>query len=261
MSGTVALLELRAVSKRFGGVQALDGISLAGRAGEVHGLVGPNGAGKSTLIGCITGLLSIDAGEIRFDGQRIDRMPPHARARLGIARTFQKIRLAQDLTVFENAAAGCASTLFASPGGTVRVVAPLWSGAVAARVAAALDTAGIGDLGDTLVSSLSYGKRHLVELARCLVAVPRVLLLDEPATGLADGERSRLRQVVKALSGRGTLVVLVEHDLTLVGQLCDRLTVIDYGRWVFTGTPEEAQHDAAVVKAYLGSARFAHDRG
>jgi branched-chain amino acid transport system ATP-binding protein len=254
------MLELRGVSKHFGGVHALDSVTLTGLAGEVHGLVGPNGAGKSTLIGCITGLLGIDEGEIVFEGHRIERAPPHMRARLGIARTFQKIRLAQPLTVFENVAIGCAAGPFARSRRSLRMLAPLWSGPVAQRVDDALETAGIPDLRHETVASLPYGKRHLVEIARCLVAEPRVLLLDEPATGLTDDERQHLRGVVRRLADSGCLVVLVEHDLKLVGQLCDRVSVIESGRRIFTGTPAAAQMDAAVVKAYLGSSTFAYDR-
>ena len=141
-----AMLDVRGLSKHFGGVQALDSVTLAGLAGEVHGLVGPNGAGKSTLIGCITGLLGIDGGEIVFQGHRIDRLPPHLRARLGMARTFQKIRLAQPLTVFENVAIGCAAGRSGRSLGVRRMLAPLWSGPIAERVDAALQTAGIADL-------------------------------------------------------------------------------------------------------------------
>jgi branched-chain amino acid transport system ATP-binding protein len=254
-----AVLELRGVSRRFGGVQALDSIDLTGLAGEVHGLVGPNGAGKSTLIGCVTGVIGIDAGTITCAARRIDTEPAHARARLGIARTFQKIRLAEELTVFENVAAGLAAQLFGSGIKSYgALLKRIWSGVIAARVDEALDTAGIAALRDQRVGSLPYGQRHFVELARCLVAAPRVLLLDEPATGLADAERQRLLALIRGAADRGCLVLLVEHDLKLVGRLCDRVTVLDYGQWIFTGTPAEAQRDAGVVKAYLGSARFAH---
>jgi branched-chain amino acid transport system ATP-binding protein len=257
MSEARPMLALRGLSKHFGGVQALDSVTLTALAGEVHGLVGPNGAGKSTLIGCITGLLNIDGGDIVFQGDRIDRMPPYRRARLGIARTFQKIRLAQGLTVFENVAIGCAAGPFVRSFGVCRMLAPLWSGPVAERVDDALHTVGISDLRHETVASLPYGKRHLVEIARCLVAAPRLLLLDEPATGLTDGERHHLQQLVRRLAESGCLVVLVEHDLKLVGQLCDRVSVIESGRRIFTGTPGAAQKDAAVVKAYLGSSTFA----
>lgn len=253
---SVPLLALRGLSKRFGGVQALDGVTLTAVAGEVHGLVGPNGAGKSTLMGCISGLHRLDGGEIAFDGRRIDREPAHVRARLGIARTFQKIRLAQDLTVFENVAVGLAAQTLAGSAGYAALIAPIGSGDRAASVDQALAAAGIADLRGRRVASLPYGKRHLVELARCLAARPRLVLLDEPGTGLTTVERTQLGRAVRELAASGCLVVLVEHDLKLVGELCDRVTVLDYGRWIFTGPPVEAHRDPAVVRAYLGSAKF-----
>lgn len=251
-----AILELRGVSKSFGGVQALQSVDLAGLPGEVHGLIGPNGAGKSTLLGCITGVSRINAGEIVFRGRRIDRLPAHRRARLGIGRTFQKIRLAGELTVFENVAVGLAAQRLSRISRYLRVLTPLSAAAIAETVSGALDAAGIADSAGETVASLPYGTRHNVEVARSLVAQPDVLLLDEPATGLTGEERRRLGVLVRRIAESGCLVILVEHDLAFVGELCDRVTVIEYGRRIFTGTPVEAQNDPAVVKAYLGSAKF-----
>jgi ABC-type branched-subunit amino acid transport system ATPase component len=250
------ILEIKGVSKNFGGVNALQGVDLIGLAGEVHGLIGPNGAGKSTLIGCITGVNMIDSGEIVFNGRRIDRMSVHRRARLGIARTFQKIRLSQQLSVFENVAAGLAARWFRQPSGYLRVFTPLSSKKIAGPVFEALEAAGIAALAQEQVASLPYGKRHFVELARALVGQPDVILLDEPATGLTDAERDNLMVLVRRITSNGCLVVLVEHDLVLVGRLCDRVTVIEYGRKIFNGTPTEAQRNPEVVKAYLGSSKF-----
>ncbi len=234
----MVILELRGVSKRFGGVQALQGVDFVGAAGEVHGLIGPNGAGKSTLIGCITGVNRIDAGDIALRGQPIDRLPVHRRARLGVSRTFQKIRLAQPLTVFDNVAIGLASHRLAAG---VRISPPASPPRslddLAGTVRDALEAAGIADLAGETVASLPYGTRHFVEIARALVGGPHVLLLDEPATGLTDAERERLGAIVRRVAEAGRLVVLVEHDLALVGKLCDRVTVLDYGRRIFTGTP------------------------
>jgi branched-chain amino acid transport system ATP-binding protein len=249
-----AVLELRGISKRFGGVQALQLVDLVSRPGQVHGLIGPNGAGKSTLIGCITGVNRIDAGEIVFRGRRIEHLPVHQRARLGIGRTFQTIRLAPDLTVFENVAIGLAAQNLGSISRSRRVATSISSAHVADPVRQALDLAGITEAAGLRVASLPYGTRHFVEIARALVARPAVLLLDEPATGLADLERRRLGALVRRIAESGSAVILVEHDLALVGELCDRLTVIDYGRRIFTGTPGEAQRDDGVIKAYLGSA-------
>jgi len=252
------VLEIKGVCKDFGGVKALQGVDLVGLPGEVHGLIGPNGAGKSTLIGSITGVNRIDAGEILFRGRRIDRMSVHRRARLGIARTFQKIRLAQQLTVFENVAAALAARWFRRPSGYLRVFTPLSAEAIAGPVRDALEGAGIAALAHQPVASLPYGKRHFVEIARVLVSRPQAILLDEPATGLTAAERDSLATLVRRIAAQGALVVLVEHDLELVGRLCDRVTVIEYGRKIFGGTPAEAQNDPHVVKAYLGSSKFAH---
>lgn len=253
----MVILELRGVSKRFGGVQALQGVDFVGAAGEVHGLIGPNGAGKSTLIGCITGVNRIDAGDIALRGQPIDRLPVHRRARLGVSRTFQKIRLAQPLTVFDNVAIGLASHRLAGVAGYLRLLTTRSLDDLAGTVRDALEAAGIADLSGETVASLPYGTRHFVEIARALVGGPHLLLLDEPATGLTDPERERLGAIVRRVAEAGRLVVLVEHDLALVGKLCDRVTVLDYGRRIFTGTPAEAQGNEQVVTAYLGSARFA----
>jgi branched-chain amino acid transport system ATP-binding protein len=257
---TDAILELRGISKRFGGVQALQSVDLVGRAGDVHGLIGPNGAGKSTLVGCISGVNPIDAGEIVFRGRRIKHLPVHERARLGIGRTFQTIRLAPELTVFENVAIGLAAQRLSGISRYRRVAASMSAASVAGPVRQALDLTGIGDASDRRVASLPYGTRHFVEIARALVARPEVLLLDEPATGLADLERRRLGLLVRRVSDSGAAVVLVEHDLALIGELCDRVTVIDYGRRIFTGTPADAQRDDGVIKAYLGSATLADGR-
>jgi branched-chain amino acid transport system ATP-binding protein len=253
----VVKLELRGVSKRFGGVQALQDVDFAGAAGEVHGLIGPNGAGKSTLIGCIAGVNRIDAGTIELGGERIERLPAHRRARLGISRTFQKIRLAPPLTVFDNVAIGLAARQLGRGANLIRLLTTGSLTRLGGTVNAALAEAGIAHLARDAVASLPYGTRHFVELARALVGTPEVLLLDEPATGLTDTERDRLGVVVRRVAASGRLVVLVEHDLALVGRLCDRVTVIDYGRKIFTGTPAAAQDDPEVVTAYLGTARFA----
>ena len=249
-------LVLQGICKRFGGVQALEDVDLVGRAGQVHGLIGPNGAGKSTLIGCITGVNPIDRGEIRLDGRRIEGLPLYRRARLGVARTFQKIRLAQDLSVFENVSVGLAAPRFATGTGWFRSLASLAAPAISDPVDAALELTGLQDIAHLPVASLPYGRRHFVELARALVSRPSVILLDEPATGLTDAERERLSTLVRQVAAEGALVILVEHDLALVGRLCDCVTVIEYGRRIFHGTTAAAQRDPAVIRAYLGSGQF-----
>jgi ABC-type branched-subunit amino acid transport system ATPase component len=248
----MSVLELSGVSKRFGGLQALSGISLSVAPGEVLGLIGPNGAGKSTLVSCITGVLRIDGGAIRFGGRDIQRLPPHQRARCGIARTFQKVRLADQLTVYENVAAGLASRWFAHADGWPLLFRRLSAASIAAAVNPTLEQVGLADVAGTVVKSLPFGRRHFVEIARALVSGPSLLLLDEPATGLTESERERLAALVKDIAVGGCAQILIEHDLELVGRLCHRVTVINQGHHIFTGTPAAAQAEPEVVHAYLG---------
>jgi branched-chain amino acid transport system ATP-binding protein len=248
----MSVLELSGVSKRFGGLQALSEVSLSISPGEVLGLIGPNGAGKSTLVSCITGVLRIDAGTIRFDDSDIQRLPPHRRARRGIARTFQKVRLADQLTVYENVAAGLASQWFAHASGWPSVFRPRTAPGIAQVVNRTLERVGLGDVSDAIVKSLPFGQRHFVEMARAIVSEPTLLLLDEPATGLTETERERLAMLVKDIAAQGCAQMLIEHDLELVGRLCDRVTVINQGHHIFTGTPAAAQREPEVVRAYLG---------
>jgi branched-chain amino acid transport system ATP-binding protein len=233
-------------------VRAVDDVSFAVAPGEFLALIGPNGAGKSTLVACITGVLRIDGGTIRFQDDDIHRLAPHARARRGIGRTFQKVRLADQLTVYENVAAGLASQWFAHPSGWLSAFRPLSALSVAAAVNRTLSQVGLMDVAGTVVKSLPFGRRHFVEIARAIVSEPKLLLLDEPATGLTEAERARLSALVRDIAARGCALVLIEHDLELVGRLCDRVMVINQGHHVFTGTPAAAQNDHQVVQAYLG---------
>jgi branched-chain amino acid transport system ATP-binding protein len=248
----MSVLELSGVSKRFGGLQALSEISLSVSSGEVLGLIGPNGAGKSTLVSCITGVLRIDGGTIRFGDRDIHALPPHMRARRGIARTFQKVRLADQLTVYENVAAGLASRWFSRANGWPMAFRPLSAPGVAQAVNRMLEQVGLGDVSGAIVRSLPFGRRHFVEIARALVSEPSLLLLDEPATGLTERERERLAVLVKGIAAEGCAQILIEHDLELVGRLCDRVTVINQGHHIFTGSPAAAQTEPEVVRAYLG---------
>ena len=248
----MSVLELTGVSKRFGGLHALSELSLSVSPGEVLGLIGPNGAGKSTLVSCITGVLRIDGGTIRFQDDDIQRLPPHCRARRGIARTFQKVRLADQLTVYENVAAGLASHWFARASGWCSVFRPLSGLSVAQAVNRTLERVGLADVSGAVVKSLPFGQRHFVEIARAIVSEPNLLLLDEPATGLTESERERLAALVKDITAQGCAQILIEHDLELVGRLCHRVTVINQGHHIFTGTPQAAQTEPEVVRAYLG---------
>ena len=197
----MSVLELSGVSKRFGGLQALSNLSLSVAPGEVLGLIGPNGAGKSTLVSCITGVLRVDGGSIRFQDRDIQRLQPHRRARRGIARTFQKVRLADQLTVYENVAAGLASHWFAHASGWASVFRPLSVPSIRQAVNRTLERVGLNDVAGRVVKSLPFGQRHFVEIARAIVSEPKLLLLDEPATGLTERERERLAAVCRLTAG------------------------------------------------------------
>jgi branched-chain amino acid transport system ATP-binding protein len=238
------LLRVEHVSVRFGGVQALDDVSLSVRAGRVHGLIGPNGAGKTTLFNVITGLAKPAAGRVALDGRDITRTGPHRRARLGMARTFQRLELFSSLTVREN----------------VQVAAdtakPIWRRQQEATfvVASALARAGLDSVADERVEALPIGTARLVELARALATEPRILLLDEPASGLDSRDTSTLGELLVGLARDGLAVLLVEHDMSLVMTHCDSIDVMDRGRVIASGASDEVQSSPAVRDAYLGVA-------
>ncbi len=198
-------------------------------------------------------MLRIDGGTIRFGDGDIQRLPPHRRARRGIARTFQKVRLADQLTVYENVAAGLASRWFANAGGWPSVFRPLSAASIAQAVSRALERVGLADVSGTVVKSLPFGRRHFVEIARAIVSEPKLLLLDEPATGLdRAGARAPRHAGARTSRRRAARMMLIEHDLELVGRLCDRVTVINHGHHIFTGTPAAAQKRPRSGAAYLG---------
>ncbi len=236
-------LEIREVTVRFGGLQALSDVDLTVHAGAVNGLIGPNGAGKTTLFNVITGLQPPVRGHVRLDGADITRLPPHHRARLGMARTFQRLELFGTLTVRENVQMA-AETRRRRPTG------------VSSDVEADVILRHIGLLGvaDEPTDLLPTGLARLVELARALATGPSLLLLDEPSSGLNHAETTELGRVLTDLAGRGMAVLLVEHDMSLVMDVCDRVTVLDYGAVIASGDPASIQADAAVQAAYLGSA-------
>ncbi|MFI8100383.1 ABC transporter ATP-binding protein [Streptomyces sp. NPDC086023] len=242
MTGYVLTAE--AVGVRFGGVRALDGVSLGLRAGEVCGLIGPNGAGKTTLFDVLSGIRRPDAGSVRLDGADITRRSPVWRARHGMRRTFQRQQLFGQLSVTDNL-----------------LVAQEWRGgrgrALALqrreRAAAVLDDCGIGALGDTYAGALPVGRARMAELARAVADPPRVLLLDEPASGMSAPERAQLAAVVRNLAVReGCAVLLVEHNVAFVMELCARVVVLDLGTVLAEGTPTQVRADSAVREAYLG---------
>jgi branched-chain amino acid transport system ATP-binding protein len=235
---TAPVLDVSGVTVRFGGHVALDDVSLAAAPGEVTGLIGPNGAGKTTLFNVVTGLQAPQRGRVRLDGDDVTRLAPYRRARRGLARTFQRLELFGLLTVHEN----------------VELAASVRGRRPGRSAAEALELVGLSDLADARSDELPTGKARLVELARALATGPKVLLLDEPASGQDDGETEAFRDVLLTVAGEGIAVVLVEHDVHLVMRTCTKVHVLDFGRVLAAGTAAEVQADQAVLDAYLGAA-------
>lgn len=252
-----ALLRAEHVSVQFGGLQALDDVSLDVGEGSVVGLIGPNGAGKTTLFNVISGLQSPTSGSILFDGQDITVVPPHRRAALGIRRSFQNLGLIQDQTVEVNVLAG---RHLASSYQPWDVVARPWRWLAQERESRrrAADLMALFDLEDDRderVSDLSFAAARFVELAAILAGDPRILLLDEPTTGLDVNESVQLQQVVRALRRDGRTMLVIAHDVGFVMRTCDWVYVLAGGRLLAQGTPEQVQADDAVIEAYLGGVR------
>ena len=242
------------LTKRFGGLVALDAVSLRVRAGEAVGVIGPNGAGKSTLFNCLSGLASPDAGTIIFGGRRIDRMAAWRRSRLGIGRTFQRLELFEGMTVADHLLVAEQSHT-----GTVRIWRDLLhrggpSPAELDHVRHVLDLLGLDDVADQPVATLDLGRARLVELGRALMGSPRLLLLDEPSSGLDVADTGRLAETLADVRHRsGVAVVLVEHDLDLIHAVVDHLVVLDLGRVLADGPTSEVLAQPEVRRAYLGA--------
>jgi branched-chain amino acid transport system ATP-binding protein len=255
MPGAEPLLEAVAVTKHFGGLAALDAVSLAIRRREIYGLIGPNGAGKTTFFNCLTGLYHPTAGQFRLQGVTLSGLKPHAVARRGVARTFQNIRLFANMTVLENVMVGRhARTHIGVLGALLRGPVTRAEEAETSDIARRLlDYVGIGVRAGDLAKYLPYGDQRRLEIARALATEPRLLALDEPAAGMNATETITLRRLLERIRDDGVTLLLIEHDMALVMGLCDRVAVLDYGRRIAQGTPREVQQDAAVIAAYLGA--------
>ena len=240
------LLDVRGVSKRFGGLVAVDNASLTVRKGSITALIGPNGSGKTTLFNLITGGMSADSGEIYLEGQRIDRMPPWQRGHLGLGRTFQVTRLFKDMTVQENVVAPLPDSRWRT------MFADAVSGHEAARARELLDIVGLGRFAGERAGALSYGQQKLVELAQVLMLEPRLILLDEPAGGVNPSLLGRLTEVIRELNQRGITFLVVEHNIPLVLELCDPVVVFSRGTSIAEGPPATIREDPVVLDAYLG---------
>ncbi|HYN14064.1 MAG TPA: ABC transporter ATP-binding protein [Burkholderiales bacterium] len=252
-----ALLEASRLTRRFGGLVAVDAVDLSVKEGTVHGLIGPNGAGKTTLLNLVAAFFPASAGTLRFRGQDITRHGPAQRARQGIRRTFQNLKLFAEMTALQNASVGLhaanAAGVFDAIVGTRRHRRE--ERAIADAAYAALQFVGLGQYSDVVAGSLAYGHRRLLEIARAIVGRPALLLLDEPAAGLNATEATNLSALIHRIRTQGTTVVLVEHHMDVVMSVCDTITVLNYGHKLAEGTPSAIQENPEVIEAYLGHAR------
>jgi ABC-type branched-subunit amino acid transport system ATPase component len=248
------LLEIDGITKIFGGLKALDDVSFTIRAGEITGIIGPNGAGKTTLFNIVTGIYSPTSGKVFYEGKDITGFPPEKLAGLSMVRTFQGIELFGRMTVLENvmvglhtrSRSGIIASAFKLPG-HVREERHIRE-----RAASWLEFAGLTDLANTEAANLPFGKGRLLEIARAMALEPHIILMDEPAAGLNSRETSDLADLIKKIKDSGITVALVEHDMDLVMEICNRIVVLNLGHKLAEGSPREIQEDEKVITAYLG---------
>ncbi|MEN9474088.1 ABC transporter ATP-binding protein [Malikia spinosa] len=249
------VLKVAGISKRFGGLQALSEVGLTITRGQVYGLIGPNGAGKTTFFNVITGLYTPDSGTFELGGKPYQPTAVHEVAKAGIARTFQNIRLFAEMTALENVMvgrhlrtkSGLLGAILRTPGFKAE------ERAIAERARELLDYVGIGKYADFKARTLSYGDQRRLEIARALATDPQLIALDEPAAGMNATEKVMLRELIERIRQDNRTVLLIEHDVKLVMGLCDRVTVLEYGKLLAEGTPHEVQHNEKVIEAYLGT--------
>jgi branched-chain amino acid transport system permease protein len=243
--GGDTVLEVKGLSKHFGGLKAVDEVDIAVRRGGVHALIGPNGSGKTTTLNVFSGLYKATAGKVVLDGTDVTDMPPHQRAAAGLGRTFQNIRLFRSMTALENVVIGAER-----PGN--RLVGH-GADALNERAMSALSFVGLGARANELISSFSYGHQRLIEIARALAANPTLLLLDEPAAGLNSTEKLELHELLKRIAAQGLTILIIDHDMTLVSEAAQHITVLNFGRRIADGESMAVLRHPDVVSAYLGS--------
>jgi branched-chain amino acid transport system ATP-binding protein len=250
----LSLLAARDIGKRFGGVHALSDVSFTINRGEIYGLIGPNGAGKTSLFNVLTGIYVPDGGSFTFDGEPLDRLKPNEVAERGIARTFQNIRLFQNLSALENVMIGRHVRTRAGVFGAIfRDKTTLAEEeAIEKRSHELLDYVGVAKRANDLARHLAYGDQRRLEIARALATEPKLLALDEPAAGMNATETQALKRLLEDIRHDGTTILLIEHDMKLVMSVCDRVLVLDYGRKIAEASAAEVQNNPKVIAAYLG---------
>jgi branched-chain amino acid transport system permease protein len=245
-SGGEIVLEVRGLSKHFGGLKAVDGVDIAVRRGGVHALIGPNGSGKTTTLNVLSGLYKATSGNILLDGTDITNMPPHKRTAAGLGRTFQNIRLFRSMTALENVEIGAER-----PGNTM--IGQGGAASLTERAMEALTFVGLGSRANELITSFSYGHQRLIEIARALAGNPTLLLLDEPAAGLNSTEKLELHELLKRIAAQGLTILIIDHDMALVSEAAQHITVLNFGRRIADGESMAVLRHPDVVSAYLGS--------